>query len=181
MVTVVLACTLLAGCVAPRGRLAPECTGVPGDFRTPAASVAGDGEPVPRVVRAVARPYSADVIPLVYVFDDEARYVFAMDRKVLSDPIFAHAEKHGFWLEGGYGFIPDLDKCSLSSMLEAPVDVRAAPGGLSFVQFRMPGCAECAQVTAAIEALRVAHPEIPVRWLVIDVPKSIGKLRPDRS
>src|SRR5215470_17657372 len=91
---VMSACTLQA----PRGELPPECSGVPGDFRTPnalfepGAATHGPGAPGrPIELQAVARPPElSSVIPLLYVYDPDGDYVSANHSlsKILIDPAF---------------------------------------------------------------------------------------------
>ena len=66
-----------------------------------------------------------------------------------------------------------------SRMLAGGLNFRAPPGGIQFVQFVMPECVECEQISAAIEAVISAHPALPVRWVRITVPRSVGPLRDD--
>lgn len=182
--------------VAPVGKVGAGCTGVPGDFRTPAGfDVPGSATHGPgasgRVIEqvAVARPPGATIpggrgIPLLYVFDPDGDYVTRGHRltTLLERPAFVQAESDAYWgevLDDAYYEIPNLDKCSQAAMLDGDLNFHAPPGGIQFVQFVVPECDECEQISAAIEAVIADHPALPVRWVRIAVPRSVGTLRKD--
>ncbi|HVJ61473.1 MAG TPA: hypothetical protein VM555_02035, partial [Tahibacter sp.] len=103
-------------------------------------------------------------------------------RVFLGDPRFAQAEEDAYWLEAVNDqalWVSTTDKCSIASMLAEPFDFRAPPGGLHFVQFIPPGCQQCDGITAAIHAVRAAHPELATRWTRIAVPKTVGRVSDD--
>jgi hypothetical protein len=178
---------LLAGCTAPLGQRPDGCSGVPGDGRTPVVDAAATTTGDPAELTAVARPFSAEAIPLLYVYDDRARGVQAWSEtgsRYLRDPAFAKAEEEAYWLEAVDDqamWVHTADKCSIASMLAEPFDFRAPPGGLHFVQFIPPGCRQCGDITAAIRAVRAAHPDLPTRWTRIAVPKTIGRVSDDNE
>jgi hypothetical protein len=181
---------LLGACAheAPVGKLASGCSGVPGDFRSPGVKIA-DSSPTQGLASpgkieqrvAVAKPVSSSTIPLLYVFDDDGNYIHPSARaRLLEDPAFERVDREGYWTEvaeGAFYKIPWLDKCSQASMLRDPFDFHAPKNGLLFVQYLPPACNECKALTAAIHRVVVAHPELPVRWVQIVVPRSIGVLR----
>ena len=179
---------LLAACTAPFGTVPDGCSGVPGDERTPGAgdaarAVRPDREPVE--LKAVARPFGAEAIPLLYVYDERAGGVQARSEsgsRFLGDPAFARADEDAYWLEVVNGqplWVTTADKCAIASMLAEPFDFRAPPGGLHFVQFVAPGCRQCADIDTAIRAVRTGHRELPTRWTRITVPKAVGRVRGD--
>lgn len=185
-----LAAALCAGCVAPIGRLPMGCSGVPGDFRTPAAAVEqgeathGPGAPGrPVAMAAVSRPPlpMGAAIPLLYVFDDEAAYVNRLHGRseLLADPALALVEKEAYWMEAddtSVYLIPELDKCQQSAMFKESFSFVAPSGGLLFVQYIPETCAQCVEITAAIERLIASNGELPVRWIRVAVPRTIGEL-----
>ena len=188
-----VAALMLCGCVheARRGTLPKACSGVPGDFRTPddggrgAVAAHAPGAPGERYV-AKYKPPTSHVVPLLLVFDERRDHVYmhTAPEGWLSHPAFEHAQQHAYWGEVSgdrYYHIPFLDKCSLQAMLEAPIDLRAPPGGLLFVQFTAPFCSECRQLTEAVRAEIARHPEVGFRWVQIEVPAEVGRLRPDKS
>jgi hypothetical protein len=182
---------LLAGCVAAVGRLAPDCSGVPGDLRDPAASKApvlathgpgAPGQPVDLV--ATYRPASTEwpdrvYLPSLFVFDDAGQHVTAGHprRGLLADPVFGVLEKQAFWgevMDDGYYLVPNVDKCNQASMFRGGLDFRAPSGGLLFVQYVADRCADCSATAAAIEGVIRENPQLPVRWIRVAVPRSIG-------
>jgi hypothetical protein len=115
------------------------------------------------------------------MFDDNANHVFAgsLSSRGIEAEVFMQAEKERYWGEivgDRFYLIPWLDKCSQSSMLEHAVDFRAPESGLLFVQFVAPGCGRCAEVSDAIRAAIVANPSMPVRWIEVSVPRSVGRV-----
>lgn len=123
-------------------------------------------------------------IPLLYVFDSEGDYVTRGHAlaKLLGRDAFLQAERDAYWgevVDDAYYEIPNLDKCSQAAMLEGGLNFRAPSGGIQFVQFVMPKCIECEQISAAIETVIAEHPAVPVRWVRIKVPRSVGTLRDD--
>ena len=180
---------LVAGCsAAPRGRAPEGCSGVPGDQRLPATDTQlslathgpdGTGKPVPLV--ATARPFSASQIPLLYVYDDQARQVLVGNGigKLLTDPAFLQVQKEAYWGDvnnGRYNEVPWLDKCSQSSIVDGRLDFHAPAGGLLFVQFLAPHCAECDRLTKAITGVVSKYPKMNIRWITVAIPPSVGKL-----
>ena len=173
----------------PVGKLAPECSGVPGDFRTPNASLepgtvthgpGASGHPVELPV--IARPpLGTTVIPLLYVYGPEGEYVVGRHpySAKLLDPAFVQVEKEAYWgeiVDNRYYQVPQLDKCSQAAMLGSGVSFLAPPKGIMFMQFLPPSCSECEQITSAIEGFVANNPEMPVRWVRVSVPTSIGVL-----
>jgi hypothetical protein len=186
-----LACSMV-GCSlqAPRGKLPPECSGIPGDFRTPKAmfepgsATHGPGAPGhPIELQAVARPPElSSVIPLLYVYDPDGAYVSANHplSEILTDPAFVQVGQEAYWGEiadGRYYLVPQLDKCSQAAMLKESVSFRAPPEGIMFMQFLAPFCSECTRITTAIEHFIAKNPDMPVRWVRVNVPGSIGSLK----
>jgi len=179
---------LLTGCLsAPIGALGDECSGVPGDFRTPATNAPTDpSDSTAEVVRltARARPATSSVIPLLYVYDENADHVFRNTEpgEVLTAAIFEAMEREAYWgelVDDQFYRVPWLDKCSQASMVSIPLDFRAPRGGLLFVQFETQQCDECDAIATAIRDVTAAHPALPVRWIRIDVPRNVGRLRRD--
>ena len=183
---------LVCGCsVAPVGTLPRECSGVPGDFRTPNAMLepgaathgpGTNGQPVE--LNAVARPWPGlgGAIPLLYIYDPVGDYVFGSHsyEKLLTDPAFVQVENEAYWgeiVDNRYYLVPQLDKCSQASLLGAPISFRAPPKGIMFMQYLTSGCTECAHLTKAIEDFIASNPDMPVRWVRVSVPGSIGSLR----
>jgi len=180
----------LAGCrLAPVGTYPPECSGVPGDFRTPNATLLPGapthgpgalGQPV--ALSAVARPpYLGGVIPLLYIYGPESEYVSGTHayKKLLTDPVFDQVEKEAYWgeiVDNRFYLVPQLDKCSQAAMVRTPISFRAPPDGILFMQFLAPSCAECGQLTRAIEDFITQNPQMPVRWVRVSVPSNIGTL-----
>jgi len=192
--SVIFCCSgLLTACatVAPYGSFAVGCTGVPGDLRTPHGdsvvsqqAATAPGAAVPLELTATARPFNSPGIPLLYVYDEDSGHVMSgmPIAKVLVDPVFAKVEAEAYWnevAEGHFYRIPWLDKCSQASMLREPISFHAPPHGLLFVQFVVSSCDECDRISSAIQAVIATHPELPVRWVRIRVPASIGSLKRD--
>ncbi len=181
LLTVLLACTpvMAAG-------LAPECSGVPGDLRTPNAKAPrGEATHGPGRKNAPAKIELADPATLkmrpgtVYVFDENADHVVPghAKRKLLSGGAFEVAEDRGYWVEGFGGeidFIPHWDKCTIASHLPPTFSFRAPEGGLLFVQFGTT-CTDCVSVSRDITAVIEGNPHMPVRWLQTDVPEPAAK------
>lgn len=180
--------SLLVGCsAAPRGKVPDSCSGVPGDFRTPNASLdAGhatngegtEGQPVE--LKAIARP-PGNIIPLLYIYGPDAEYVVGNHpySKILSDSAFTQVASEAYWGEaadGRYYQIPWLDKCSQAAMLDTGISFRAPPKGILFMQFLAPSCEECDRITKAIEGFISQNPTMPVRWVRVTVPRSVGTL-----
>lgn len=194
---VAIACVvLLGGCVwpAPRGEAPPGCSGVPGDDTPPPAALpagaathgpGGSGQIVDLVARA--RPSWGSPIPLLYVFDGAGRFEtrFRNTRTPLVDPVFRAAEQDAFWYEGlddGLYEVPELGQCEIAAVLGSAPSFRAPDDGLLFFQFVVPDvCDECDEITGAIERFVAAHPDMPVRWVRVMVPRSVGKLRVDED
>lgn len=183
---------LLASCttVAPYGSTPVGCTGVPGDLRTPKdddllatpAASAGRVEPINLV--ATARPFTRTGIALLYIFDEKSNHVTSGMplAKMLIDPVFLQVESEAYWNEvndGRFYRIPWLDKCSQASMLNEPISFRAPAHGLLFVQYVVPSCNECDRISSAIRAVIATHPELPMRWIRVRIPASIGTLKHD--
>lgn len=194
--SMMLLLALLAGCVwpAPRGKMPPECSGIPGDDTPPLSALpagiathgpGGSGQVVELVARA--RPGWGSPIPLLYVFDDAGRFEtrFRNPRTLVVDPVFLAAEQSAYWYEGvddGVYQVPELGQCEIAAVLGTAIPLRAPAGGLLFLQFVVPDtCAECGEITDAIERLVGANPSMPVRWVRVMVPRSVGKLRVDEE
>lgn len=172
------------------GKRPLECSGAPGDFRTPNATLESGaathgpntpGQPVE--LRAIARPSAAlgAVIPLLYIYGPEGEYVSGAHayEKLLASPTFAQVEKESYWgsIEGNHYYqIPWLDKCSQAAMLSEQISFRAPQNGIMFMQFLAQSCTECKQLTRAIEAFIVQNPQMLVRWIRVSVPSSVGTL-----
>jgi hypothetical protein len=181
-----VALDLSACAVAPVGRLPANCSGVPGDLRSPSASAsraAGeeDYRQHPFVLTAVARPATSNTIPLLYAFDDAGAFVTDSHpyAKLLDDPAFVQVRKEAFWLEAegdGMYWIPWLDKCSQASMLDRDLDFRAPPSGILFVQYVAWNCAQCDALTGAVTRFIEARPDMQVRWVQVRVPGSVGRV-----
>ncbi len=179
---------LLAGC-ASTGRYAAECSGVPGDFRTPNASAqpgipthgpGGTGEPVEITAKAKP-PWGIGSIPPLYVFDADAAHVNGLHplSRLLEQPVFRQAEEQAFWGElvgESFHLVPELDACSQAAMLESGISFKAPPDGLLFMQYTTPGCVQCQAVSVAISELIESNPGLPVRWIKVTVPRSIGRV-----
>jgi hypothetical protein len=175
--------------VAPYGSLPAECSGVPGDLRTPNGdgvlaqpAVAPAGPSGPTELIATARPFNSTGIPLLYIYDEDSDHVTSgmPIAKVLIDPVFAKVEAEAYWnevAEGRFYRIPWLDKCSQASMLREPISFHAPPHGLLFVQFVVSSCNECERISSAIRAVIATHPELPVRWVRIRIPANVGSLK----
>lgn len=123
-------------------------------------------------------------IPLLYVFGEEGEHVMSGHNlaKLLGDPVFAEAERNAYWgevVDGNFYRVPELDRCSQAAMLSGGLNFRAPQGGIQFVQFVAPKCDECDRISAAIERIIADHPALPVRWVRIAVPRSVGTLRED--
>ncbi len=188
--TLVLGLALLSACALtmPAGTLAPECTGVPGDFRTPGPAMTagqatygpGSSGQIEQQV-AIAKPATSTAIPLLYVFDETGDYVHASTRSgVLSSAALLKADQEAYWsevAENRFYQIPWLDKCSQASMLREPFNFRAPKGGFLFVQYIAVNCDECALLTGAIRQLITTHPDIPLRWVQVQVSGGIGHVR----
>jgi len=186
LVTFMGACSIYSS----RDNLPEECSGVPGDLAAPTQRIAdppathGPGlAGKPEHLTAIAKPHASDVIPLLYVFDETGGYVSSWQRNssLLSGDLFVQAENDAFWYEivGDAGYqIPELDRCSIASMLSEPFSFRAPPGGLLFVQLLAPRCTECDALGSAIESVLRFNPDMSVRWVKINVPRNIGRLRP---
>jgi hypothetical protein len=180
---------LLSGCalVAPMGVPPPGCSGIPSDPDLPQGGEANPSTSVPTgnvpiELVAIARPCSSQIIPLLYVFDDQAQRVMlgTPPAKVLTDSVFAQVEAEAYWAEvegGQYYRIPWLDACSQASMLKEPLSFRAPPGGLLFIQYLASSCKECERLTSAIRGVIAANPAAPVRWVRIRVPVGVGRLK----
>jgi len=100
-------------------------------------------------------------------------------KKLLTNPAFVQVEKEAYWgevVDNRYYQVPQLDKCSQAAMLSEPISFRAPPNGIMFMQFLAPSCSECTQLTQAIEAFVAQNPQMPVRWVQVTVPNSVGKL-----
>jgi len=115
------------------------------------------------------------------VYDSDGNYVSAdhPQSKALTDPAFVQVTKEGYWGEivgNRWYWVPHLDKCSQAAMLKESVSFRAPPEGIMFMQFLTSGCPECARITSAIEAFIAKNPEMPIRWVRVSVPGSIGSL-----
>lgn len=172
---------------SPDGQLPENCSGIPGDLAVPAtpqrliqASHGLGAAGSALRVQAVARPFGLDPVPLLYVFDDEGAYVSSWNQNdsLLVDPIFAELEKTAFWFEvvDGSGYmIPELDRCSIVSMLDEPFSFKAPQGGLLFVQFTAAECEECELIGTAIQAVSGLNPEVPVAWVQIEVPAAFDR------
>ena len=178
-----IALALSACSVAPVGKLPANCSGVPGDLRSPSSTSRPISEDEyrshPFVLTAIARPATSRTIPLLYAFDPAGAFVTDSHpyAKLLDDPVFAQARKEAFWLEAegdGVYSIPWLDTCSQASMLDRSVDFRAPSGGILFMQYVATNCTECDALTGAITRFIGAHPEMKVRWVEVRVPASVG-------
>jgi len=140
------------------------------------------GQPV--ALTAVARPpvsLLGGVVPLLYVYGPDGEYVSGRHayEKLLTNPTFVQVEKEAYWgevVDNRYYQVPQLDKCSQAAMLSEPISFRAPPNGIMFMQFLAPSCSECTQLTQAIEAFVAQNPQMPVRWVQVTVPNSVGKL-----
>lgn len=174
----------------PAGKMPPECSGVPGDFRTPNAflqpgsATHGPGAPGrPIELQAIARPpFGSTVIPLLYVYGPEGEYVVGRHpySTKLTDPAFVQVEKEAYWgeiVDNRYYQVPQFDKCSQAAMLGPDVSFLAPAQGIMFMQFLAPFCSECGRVTSAIEGFIANNPRMPVRWIRVSVPGSIGVLK----
>lgn len=182
---------LLVGC-ASTGRYAAECSGVPGDFRTPNASAqpdipthgpGGTGEPVEITAKAKP-PWGIRSIPPLYVYDADAAHVDRLHpmSRLLTHPALQEADERAFWgevVDGGFYLVPELDKCSQATMLEQSVSFKAPTDGLLFMQYTAPDCVQCQAVSIAISELIQSNPELPVRWVKVTVPRSIGRVIAD--
>lgn len=182
MVVVISACAH-----APRGRLAAECSGIPGDFRTPGSQTdrkslrVSSVDPVPEKREAIAKPATSRIIPPLYIFDDKSSYVhsFTSSSRIIDDPVFLAAEREAYWgelVDDRVYFIPWLDKCSQASMVHQGLEFRAPESGLLFVQFVTPGCSRCELVSSAIRRAIVDHPDVPFHWVEITVPSRVGRV-----
>jgi hypothetical protein len=186
-----IACGATACSVAvPRGQLPAECSGVPGDFRTPnamhepgAATHGPETQGHPIELQAIARPpIPSGVIPLLYVYDEDGNYISSdtAASELLTNPVFAQVEREAYWGEiadNRYYRIPWLDKCSQAAMLGTSVSFRAPPKGIMFMQFVAPFCWECTRITGAINEFVAKNRDTPVRWIRVSVPWSIGSLQ----
>jgi len=170
---------------APYGKLPANCSGVPGDLRSPSSELRAVSEDEyrehPFVLTAVARPATGFTIPLLYAFDPTGALVtdFHQYAKLLNDPAFVQARKEAFWLEaegGGVYSIPWLDTCSQASMLDRSVDFNAPRGGILFMQYVASNCTECDALASAIRRFIAAHPDMQVRWVEVRVPGSVGSI-----
>ncbi len=182
-----IALSLAACASAPVGRYPSGCTGVPGDQRTPAGEqetgvAATHGPGAAGVVerhQATRRPLGTTQIPPLYVYDDTGADVHAPEHVLLrTEPALITADREGYWgevVDDRYYRVPWAGRCSQASMFAEPMDFRAPPGGLAFIEYRSPGCVECVGIEAAITRLIAAHPELPVRWVQVEVGPSIGR------
>jgi hypothetical protein len=150
----------------------------------PGAATHGPGAPGrPLELQAVARPPAlSPVIPLLYVYDADGDYVSAYHSlaKILTDAAFEQVAKEAYWGEiadNHWYWIPWLDKCSQAAMLKESVSFRAPPDGIMFMQFLAPFCSECTRITTAVEDFIAKNPKMPVRWVRVSVPGSIGSLK----
>ena len=193
----IAALLFVGGCMsAPVGTLGSGCSGVPGDFRNPeAATTAGEATHGPgapsRVIErvATARPPGPTVpgdhaIPMLYVFDPDGGYVNLVHplAELLRDPAFVDAANDAYWgevVDDSFYFVPNLDKCSQAAMLDGDLNFLAPAGGIQFVQLVAPNCGECDEISTAIERVIATHPDLPVRWVRIAIPRSIGTLIED--
>jgi hypothetical protein len=99
--------------------------------------------------------------------------------KWLQDPVFVQVEREAYWGEvadGHFYHVPWLDKCSQAAMLDKEISFRAPSNGILFVQFLAPSCDECDRITKAIDRFIVQNPTVPVRWVRVSVPRSVGTL-----
>ena len=191
--TLVTVVVMSAGCASspPYGSYPDGCSGVPGDDASPPWALAheqathGPGS-LGRAVEltAVSRPPWPwnGALPPLYVFDDrggpETR--FRNPHTLLDAPAFASAETKAYWhegVDGGIYQVPEFGACDLAAMLDQTLSVRAPQGGLLFFQFIIAQpCTTCDEITSAIDTLIHAHPTLPVRWIRVLVPPSIGKV-----
>jgi hypothetical protein len=180
---------LLGSCTSlPFGKLPAECSGVPGDFRTPGGMLApgkathgpgADGKVIE--LTAVARPLGSTMIPLLYIYGPDAENLFGNHpyADLLKDPAFVQVEAEAYWgeiVDNAYYRVPWLDKCSQAAMLEPGVSFRAPPEGILFMQFQTAFCSECRRITRAIDAFIASNPDMPVRWVRVSVPGRVGAL-----
>jgi hypothetical protein len=184
-----LAAALAACASVERGVRPKSCSGVPGDLRVPnggdvlAPATHGPGATGrPVELTAIARPATSEVIPLLYVYDDQGVNVTEGHplARMLMAPAFRKVEREAYWNEvtgSGYYRVPWLDACSQASMLPEPISFHAPAGGLLFVQYLSPICSQCAGIATAIHGVIGANPTLPVRWVRISVPPQIGSLK----
>ena len=133
---------------------------------------------------AIARPATSTAIPLLYVFDENGDYVHASTARsgVFTSPALLKADQEAYWSEvvdHRFYQVPWLDKCSQASMLREAFNFRAPKGGFLFVQYMAANCDECALLTGAIRQLNATHPDIPLRWVQVQVSGRIGHVRKD--
>ncbi|WP_157754086.1 hypothetical protein [Lysobacter capsici] len=160
-----------------------DCSGVPGDPTTPAAldtagpATHGPGAPG-RAVRLVASllPEEDLPVPPVYIFGAHGEHITGPDAGNTwwsADPTFERLRDEAYWgevVDRRFYRVPWLGQCEIGRLLPHAEPMRGPPGGLLFLQFLTPDCAQCGDASAAIERLVAAHPELPVRWVQIQVP-----------
>lgn len=192
----VILVALIGGCTlpAPRDNYPDGCSGVPGDDTLPPSALPADlathgpgapGQVVELLARA--RPGWGSPIPLLYVFDASGRHEtqFRNPHTLAVDRAFRVAEDDAYWYESiddGVYQVPEFGQCDIAAILGTTPSFRAPAGGLLFFQFVVPGaCDQCDAITRAIEELLAAHPDLPMRWVRVMVPPSVGKLRIDED
>lgn len=118
----------------------------------------------------------------LYIFDEHADYVKVRDAAtaaLLTDPAFARAEEGSYFgevVDEEFYWLPEFDKCYQARMLVKPMSFYAPPGGLLFVQYLWSRCAECDELTNAIQRLIDANPQLPVRWMQFTVAQRRRKM-----
>lgn len=120
-------------------------------------------------------------LPGLYVFGPQGEFVSGLHRPDprLADPAFRRAEETAFWSElvdGHIYHVPWLDPCSIDAMVGVPLGFRAPEDGLLFVQLVGDDCRVCRSIDAAIETVLAEHPELPVRWVKINVPARFARI-----
>ncbi|QWF15568.1 hypothetical protein [Lysobacter capsici] len=115
-------------------------------------------------------------VPPLYIFGAGGEHItepVAENTWWSDDPTFERLRDEAYWgevVDRQFYRVPWLGQCEIGRLLPHAEPMRAPPGGLLFLQFLTPGCAQCGDATAAIQRLVAAHPELPVRWVQIEVP-----------
>lgn len=132
--------------------------------------------PGPKLSRS--ERFTFQFVPALYVFDDKGRSAYDQsDRHPILGriPNLDELRESAYWGEivgDRFYLVPTIGPCDQAILLGDEALFMAPGDGLLFIQYLTDSCTDCTELERHIQQAIDASPEVPVRWVQVDLATS---------